>query len=54
LLRSQQIVSDKGTDYSARWTGFLQPTTCEELMLTYDVCEGGAVWFDKHLVIDGA
>ena len=21
-------------------------------MLTYDVCEGGAVWFDNHLVID--
>ena len=34
LLRSQQIVSDKGTDYSARWTGFLQPTTSEELRLT--------------------
>ena len=43
LLRSQQIVSDKGTDYSARWTGFLQPTPCEELMLTYDVCEGSSL-----------
>ena len=46
------VGNEKGTDYSARWTGFLQPTTSEEYKLTYDVCEGGAVWFDEKLVID--
>ncbi|MBC8877319.1 MAG: PKD domain-containing protein [Planctomycetes bacterium] len=44
--------NSRGTDYSARWTGFVQPTKSEEYKLTYEVCEGGAVWFDGRLVID--
>jgi PKD repeat protein len=46
------VGNDKGTDYSARWTGFVQPTKSEEYQLTYEVCEGGAVWFDGRLLID--
>ncbi len=42
----------KGTDYSARWTGFLQAAKSEEYTLTYEVCEGGAVWVDGKLAID--
>ncbi|KPJ56332.1 MAG: hypothetical protein AMS16_02585 [Planctomycetes bacterium DG_58] len=46
------VGNGKGTDYSARWTGFVQPTKSEENTLTYEVCEGGAVWFDGRLVVD--
>lgn len=46
-------VGDKqGDNYSCRWTGYLQPVTSEEYTLTYEVNDGGRVWFDGKLIID--
>lgn len=41
-----------GDHYSCRWTGFLQPTRAEEFKLTFEVNDGGRVWFDGRLLID--
>ncbi|MHC4403487.1 MAG: PKD domain-containing protein [Planctomycetota bacterium] len=46
------VGNDKGTDYSARWTGYVQPAGSEEYKLTYEVCEGGAVWLNGKLVVE--
>ena len=46
------VGDEKGTNYSCRWTGFLQPTRSEEYTLTFEVGEGGRVWFDGKLVIE--
>lgn len=46
------VANQKGTDYSTRWSGFLQPTTTEEYKLTYTVCEGGSLSFGGKLVIN--
>ena len=43
----------EGDHYSCRWTGFLQPTRSEEYILTLEVNDGGRVWFDGKLVLDG-
>jgi PKD repeat protein len=46
------VGDNNGDNYSCRWTGFLQPATSEEYTLTYEVNDGGRVWFDGKLVID--
>jgi len=46
------VGDNKGDHYSCRWTGYLQPVTSEEYTLTYEVNDGGRVWFDGKLVID--
>jgi PKD repeat protein len=46
------VGDNQGDNYSCRWTGFLQPVTSEEYTLTYEVNDGGRVWFDGKLVID--
>jgi len=40
------------TNYSCRWTGFIQPTRSEEYTLTLDVHEGGRLWWGDELVVD--
>ena len=46
------VGDNQGDNYSCRWTGSLQPVTSEEYTLTYEVNDGGRVWFDGKLVID--
>ena len=40
------------SDYSCRWTGFIQPTRSEEYTLTLDAHEGGRLWWGEKLVVD--
>jgi hypothetical protein len=47
-----EVGDRNGDNYSCRWTGFLQPTASEEYTLTFEVNDGGRVWFDGRLVID--
>jgi len=47
-----EVGDNNGDNYSCRWTGFLQPTHSEEYTLTFEVNDGGRVWFDGRLVID--
>lgn len=47
-----EVGDNNGDNYSCRWTGFLQPTRSEEYTLTFEVNDGGRVWFDNRLVID--
>ncbi|MFQ5808933.1 MAG: PKD domain-containing protein [Armatimonadota bacterium] len=46
------VGDNQGDNYSCRWTGFVQPTRSEEYTLTFEVNDGGRVWFDGELVID--
>ena len=41
-----------GDHYSCRWTGLLQPTRSEDCTLSFEVNDGGRVWFDGKLLID--
>jgi len=47
-----EVGDNNGDHYSCRWTGFLQPTYSGEHTLTFEVNDGGRVWFDGKLVID--
>jgi len=47
-----EVGNNNGDHYSCRWTGFLQPTRSEEYTLTFEVNDGGRVWFDGRLAID--
>jgi hypothetical protein len=47
-----EVGDNNGDNYSCRWTGFLQPTRSGEYTLTFEVNDGGRVWFDGRLVID--
>ncbi|MBC8875464.1 MAG: PKD domain-containing protein, partial [Planctomycetes bacterium] len=49
---SSHVGDNQGDHYSCRWTGFVQPTHSEEYTLTFDVNDGGRVWFDGKLIID--
>ncbi len=49
---SRIFPNNNGDHYSCRWTGFVQPTRSEEYTLTFEVNDGGRVWFDGRLVID--
>ena len=46
------VADNQGDNYSCRWTGLLQPTRSEEYTLTFEVNDGGRVWFDGKLIID--
>jgi hypothetical protein len=46
------VGDNNGDNYSCRWTGFVQPTRSEEFTLTFEVNDGGRVWFDGRLVLD--
>jgi len=47
-----EVGDRNGDHFSCRWTGFLQSTHSEEYTLTFEVNDGGRVWFDGKLVID--
>ena len=47
-----RVGDDQGDSYSCRWTGFVQPTHSGEYTLSFEVNDGGRVWFDGRLVMD--
>jgi len=47
-----QVGDSGGNNYSAHWSGFIQPGHSEEYTLSLDVRDGGKVLFNGQLVID--